>query len=151
MLILTLVGLIAACDQTAETSSQPVVVPAATLAGLYEKQGVGGLPDRICLTGEASALRFGLVSAGKGPGRCTAKGLAVRDGAVLALRIDGAPACALRTATTTAGLSLEAAQGAECDYYCGGEAELTPGEFKKVGTSQADIRKVVDAAGEPLC
>lgn len=126
-------------------------MPASTLTGLYEKSTGAGAPDRICLTSNGDALRFGLVTGGAGPGRCTAIGAVVRDGADLALRIDGAPACGLRAATTTAGLSLEAPVGAECAYYCGGDAELTSGEFRRVATSQADIRKVVDVAGEALC
>lgn len=146
--LLLLPIVLSACSQEAK---EPAVVPVSAIAGLYERSGTAGTPDRVCISGSGADLRFGLVTRGEGASSCTAKGSVRRAGASLALRIDGAPACALSATTTSAGLTLGAATGAECSYYCGAGATLTPGAFVKSGAGPVDIRKTVDVAGEPLC
>lgn len=126
-------------------------MPASSLVGLYERAGAGAIPDRICMTGQGSDARFGLVTRSAGAATCTAEGAVTRDGAALTLAIDGAPACALRATTTAAGLTFAAPEGAECAYYCGAGAELAPGDFAKVGGTEADARRTVDVVGEPVC
>lgn len=149
LLIFLAAYVVAGCSQ-AEEKAAPLAVSASGVAGLYERAGRTGGPDRLCLLGQASDLRFGLMTGSDGPGNCTAKGTAMQQGAALRLRIDGAPACTLAATVTDASVALDAAQGAECDYYCGEGAVLTPGLFAKVGASEA-IGKAVDIAGEPLC
>ena len=141
---------LAACSDPAE-KAQPVAVAASSLVGLYERAGAGTVPHRICMTGRDGDMRFGLVTRSAGAATCTAEGAVARDGAALTLAIDGAPACTLRATTTTAGLTLAVPEGAECAYYCGAGAELAPGDFAKVGATEADARKTVDVAGEPVC
>lgn len=139
------------CSQAEENASTSVTAASGGVAGLYERAGRTGAPDRLCVAGQGSGLRFGLATGSDGPGNCTAKGTAVRQGAKLQLRIDGAPACNLSATATDNGVTLDAADGAECDYYCGEGAELTAGTFVKVEASAGDLRKAVDVAGEPLC
>lgn len=139
--------LLASCSEPAQP---PLAVPATTLAGLYERAGAGGAADRICLTG-TGPTRFGLVTASTGAGACTAKGEASTQGTTVDLRIEGAPLCELTATTTAAGLTLNAPRGEDCAYYCGGNATIAAGDFTKAGTSAADVRKVVDIAGDPLC
>lgn len=148
-LILLAVLVAGGCSQ-AEEKAAPAAVSASGVAGLYERAGRTGGPDRLCLSGQGDDLRFGLVTGSDGPGNCTARGTAVRRGTTLRLRIDGAPACTLAWTVTEAGVTLDAAQGAECDYYCGEGAVLTPGLFAKAGASE-EVGKAVDIAGEPLC
>jgi len=150
MLLISLGVLIAGGCSRAEEKAAPVAVAASGVAGLYERAGRTGGPDRLCLSGQASDLSFGLVTGSDGPDNCTAKGTAMQQGATLRMRIDGAPACTLAATVTDAGVALAAAQGAECTYYCGEGAVLTSGLFAKVGTSEA-LGKAVDIAGEPLC
>lgn len=147
--LILLVALAGGCSR-ADEKAAPAAVAASGVAGLYERAGRTAGPDRLCLSGQGSDLRFGLATGSDGPGNCTAKGIAVQQGATLRLRIDGAPACTLAATATAAGVTLDAAQGAECDYYCGEGATLTPGPFAKVGASEA-VGKAVDVAREPLC
>lgn len=140
--------LFSACSQPAEQA--PVAAAAGSIAGLYERVAPGDAIDRVCLTA-GTPTRFGLVTAGEGAANCTAKGEVSVEGAKLTLRIDGAPACRIGATTTVTGLTLDAADGGECAYYCGATARLTPGAFTKAGASAVDIRKVVDIAGDPLC
>lgn len=149
LLILQGALIVGGCSR-AEEKAAPVGVAASGVAGLYERAGRTGGPDRLCLSGQASDLRFGLATGGDGPGNCTAKGTAVQQGAALRMRIDGAPACALAATATAAGVALNAAQGAECAYYCGEGAVLTSGLFVRVGGNDA-LGMAVDIAGEPLC
>lgn len=147
--MLLLPMLLAACSQPTEDAAPPAS-RLTSIAGLYERAASGDVIDRICLTAEKPA-RFGLSIPGEGTAGCTARGEVSAQGAKLALRIDGAPACDLRVTTTAAGLTLEAARGRECAYYCGPGASMIPGAFIRTGTSAADIRKVADLVGEPLC
>lgn len=139
-----------ACSDASE-KAEPVAVTASSLVGLYERAGAGPTPDRICMTGQGSDTRFGLVTRSAGLATCTAEGTVARNGYALTLAIDGAPSCTLRATTTARGLTLAAPEGAECAYYCGAGAELAPGDFAKVGGTEADARRTVDVAGEPVC
>lgn len=141
---------LAGCSEAAE-QAEPVTVAASSLVGLYERAGVGAVPDRICMTGQGGDTRFGLVTRSEGSATCTAEGAVTRNGPALTLAIDGAPACTLRATTTTGGLTLAAPEGAECAYYCGAGAVLAPGDFIKVSGTERDARKTVDVAGEALC
>lgn len=143
--------MLASCSQAEEEAEAPAIPVTGSLAGLYERAGADEIPDRICIGGTSEDLRFGLVTQGDGPSNCTARGSVQRTGATLALRIDGAPACTLSATTIQAGLALGTATGAECAYYCGANAQLTPGAFVKIGARPTDIRKTVDVAGDPLC
>lgn len=147
--LLLLPILLVACSQPSGDATAPAS-RSASIAGLYERVAPGDVIDRICLTADKPA-RFGLSIPGEGAVSCTARGEVSAQGAKLALRIDGAPACDLRATTTAAGLTLDTAEGRECAYYCGSTASLTPGAFTRTGTSAADIRKAVDLVGDPLC
>lgn len=141
---------LAGCSDAERDAASPAVA-SASLAGLYERAGVPGRSSRICISGDAQAPRFGIVTSSEGPASCTAIGRVRRNGSTLALLIDGDPACALSATSTSTGMTLDAATGADCAYYCGDGASLDPGSFAKVGGTAADARRAVDAAGEPLC
>ena len=140
---------LAACSQAPQGAAP---APAGdALTGLYERVSAGTTAGRICITGQGAATRFGLVTIGEGPSNCSARGKVVRAGSTLTLAIDGAPACTLRATASASGLTLTGVEGPECAYYCGAGAELLPGGFARIGTTEADARKAVDIAAEPLC
>lgn len=143
--------MLAACSDAPEGAEAPAAPAGASLAGLYERAGAGGTPDRACVTGEGEDARFVIVTAGTGAANCTARGRVAREGSALRLLIDGAPACTLTATADAGGLTLAEPEGAECAYYCGEGASLTPGVFAKLGSTEADARRVVDVAGESLC
>lgn len=151
LLILLAVSALGGCSREEEGVPGAALQASNGVAGLYERAGRTGAPDRLCLARRGGGLRFGLATGSVGPGNCTARGTAVREGAALQLRIDGAPACNLSATATSTGVTLGRPQGAECEYYCGAGAVLTPGTFAKSGASAEDIGEAVDAAGEPLC
>ncbi len=115
------------------------------------------MPNRICLTGEGTKTRFGLVMGSDGRSSCTARGRVDRSGPKLAFVVDGDPACALTATLTDTKLDLDAARGKECSYYCGTGTQFQAasfyksGGFYKAGRTQAEVREVVDLVGEPLC
>ncbi len=150
-LFLFLPMLLTACSQPASDGAGAGMVEAGSVAGLYEKPGISSVPDRICITGEGGTARFGMVTQGQAGRSCSAKGHAQRTGRSLALRIEGSPDCAVSATMSATGLTLDGARGAECVYYCGRDAAFGSGAFTKTGTSEVDIRKVVDLVGEPLC
>lgn len=136
------------------SENKPDPTPVAhgdSLTGLYERVSAGTTAGRICVTGTEAATRFGLVTIGEETSNCSARGRVVRNGSALTLAIDGAPACTLRATASASGLTLTSADGAECAYYCGTGADLEPGGFARIGTTESDARKAVDIAAEPLC
>lgn len=152
LLISLVVPLVSGCSAADEQAPAAAAeVGASGLAGLYERARTSGEPAQLCLAAEGSGFRFGLMTRSDGPANCTARGTVEGQGGTLTLRIDGAPACDISAAAGGGGVTIEAISGGECSYYCGVGAELTSGTFVKAGSSPADLRKVVDAAGETLC
>ena len=146
LLIFALAGCSEAADRPAAADRRT-----ASVVGLYERAGVPDRPSQICVSADEEQLRFGLRSSYEGPENCMMKGRVEQAGSALRLRIDGDPACSVSGTITATGLTLAQPQGAECSYYCGRNTDLDGGDFAKVGGTEADARKAVDIAGEPLC
>lgn len=142
---------LAACSKPAAQAPEAPETRGSSLVGLYERAGIPDEPSRICIAADGDTHRFGLKSSYEGPESCMAKGRVRRSGARLTLAIDGHPACALTATITATGLTLGEPEGPECGYYCGRNTGLDGGPFEKVGATEADARKAVDIAGEPLC
>lgn len=143
---------LAGCSSGTPTDApQADAAAGEAVAGLYERTGAAATPDRICIAGQGTNARFGLVTWGVDNHSCTARGGVTGEPPALTLAIAGGPACTLRATVTASGLTLQAPDGAECAYYCGAKAAFVPGDFVRVGSSPADLAKATDIVGESLC
>jgi hypothetical protein len=126
-------------------------VQTATLTGLYES-GDGSRRNQLCIVErEGGRTTFGLVTWGDNNRNCSGSGLARRDGDRLRLQMEGDETCAIDAALVGAQVTLPASLPQGCAYYCGPSAQLAGARFDKTGGEQADARRAVDLAGEPLC
>jgi hypothetical protein len=134
--ILLIALCLAACSR--EQQSSEVGLNPGTFAG----QG----RDRLCIAGEGSSLRAGLIAYGPSDANCTAAGRLERSGNGWALIPRGEGEC--RIPLSIEGNVVRVGQPpASCAYYCGPGAGLAGKSF-----SRADMgAKAVDFAGDPLC
>jgi len=124
----------------AACSKQPAE-PGLT-AGMFAGEG----RDRLCIAGEAGALRAGLIAYGTGDVNCSASGSLQRAGQGWALIPRGEGDC--RIPLVIDGNSVRIGQPpAACDYYCGPGATIAGKTYQR-----ADMgAQAVDLAGDPLC
>ena len=132
--IFALALLLAACSKQ---PAQPDVSP-GTFAG--EER------DRLCIAGEAGALRAGLIAYGQGDVNCSASGRLRQSGEGWLLVPRGEGDC--RIPLQIDGSKVRVGQPpAACSYYCGPGATMAGKSF-----SRADMgATAVDLAGDPLC
>ena len=102
--------------------------------------------DRLCIAGEAGALRAGLIAYGQGDVNCSASGSLQQAGEEWVLVPKGEGGC--RISIEIEGNSVRIGQPpAACTYYCGPGATMAGKSF-----SRSDMgSKAVDLAGDPLC
>jgi hypothetical protein len=132
--IFALAMLLAACSQQ---PAEPGVSP-----GTFAGEG----RDRLCIAGEAGALRAGLVAYGQSDLNCSASGSLrqASEGWVLVPRGEGD----CRIPLVIEGNSVRIGQPpAACAYYCGPGATMAGKSFNR----EVDASPAVDLAGDPLC
>jgi len=102
--------------------------------------------DRLCIAGQAGALRAGLIAYGPGNVNCSAAGRLQHAGQGWVLIPRGEGDC--RIPLEIAGDQIRIARApAACSYYCGPGAAMAGKTFNR-----ADMgAKAVDLAGDPLC
>jgi hypothetical protein len=132
--ILLLALLLTACSQEPAT---PGVAP-----GTFAGEG----RDRLCIAGQAGALRAGLIAYGPGDVNCAAAGSLQPAGQGWVLVPRGEGDC--RIPLQIDGSAVRIGQPpAACAYYCGPGAVMAGKSFNR-----ADMgAKAVDLAGDPLC
>ena len=132
--ILVLAALLAACSQEA---AQPSLA-----TGTFAGEG----RDRLCIAGEATAYRAGLVAYGQGNANCSATGRLEQAGAGWTLVPKGEGEC--RIPIEIDGNVVRVGQPpAACSYYCGPGASLAGKAYNRSDMGA----KALDLAGDPLC
>jgi hypothetical protein len=132
--IIALALLLTACSQQ---PAEPGLTP-GTFAGAGR--------DRLCISGEAGALRAGLIAYGQGDVNCSAAGNLRQAGDGWLLVPKGEGDCQISLAIE--GNAIRIGQPpAACAYYCGPNASMAGKIFNRSGMGA----KVVDLAGDPLC
>jgi len=107
---------------------------------------VGAGRDRLCIAGEAGALRAGLIAYGNGDVNCSAAGKLERTEQDWVLVPKGEGDC--RIPLKIEGDSVSVGQPpAACAYYCGPAATMAGKAFARSDAAT----KAVDLAGDPLC
>jgi hypothetical protein len=126
-------------------------VQTATLTGLYET--VGTPPSQLCVTGQGRAARFGLVIRRNGRPGCSGAGVAVRNGTILRLSMNGDSPCAIEARLDGGRVTFPASLTAGCSYYCAPGAAAGAGGmiFEKTGGTRGDALRARDIVGDPLC
>ena len=123
----------------------------ATLTGLYES-GDGPRHNQMCMIErEGRRTTFGLVTWGSGDRNCSGSGFATREGDRLRLQMNGDEACVIDATIRGTDVQLPGSLPEGCAYYCAPSAQLAGTSFGKVGGEEADARRAVDLADEPLC
>ena len=126
--------LLSACSQE---PTQPTVP-----TGIFAGDG----RDRLCIAGEASAYRAGLIAYGEGDNNCSASGRLEKAGDGWMLVPKGEGDC--RIPLTIDGNVIRMGQApAACAYYCGPGATLAGRSYNRTNMGP----KAVDLAGTPLC
>jgi hypothetical protein len=120
------------------------------LTGLYEG-GAGAQKNQLCMVEKGSEAQFGLIVWGGNLHSCSGAGQAVRDGGRLILKMTGDEACTMEASLKGGAVTLPATLPAGCSYYCGARASLAGASFTRSGSTEADAKKAVDIAGDPLC
>jgi hypothetical protein len=123
----------------AACSKQPVQ-PKLT-GGTFAGEG----RDRLCIAGEAGALRAGLIAYGEGDANCSASGALQPAGQGWTLVPKGEGDCRIPLDSTGNSVRIGKVPPA-CSYYCGPGASLAGKAFNR-----NDGVKAVDLAGDPLC
>jgi hypothetical protein len=138
----------------AATGSQPpTTAPARAgtrLAGLYEG-GSGAQKSQMCIVEKGREAQFGLLVWGGNLHSCSGAGRAVRSGERLTLTMTGDETCTVNATLRDGTVTLPATLPLGCAYYCGARASMAGASFTRAGSSEADIRKAKDIAGDPLC
>ena len=134
---------------------RPIIAIALLLAACSQKPNSPGMTtgafagegrDRLCIAGEASAMRAGLIAYGQGNANCSAAGNLQQAGADWVLVPKGEGDC--RIPIHIDGNTVRIGQPpAACSYYCGPEATMVGKAFNRANMGA----KAVDLAGDPLC
>ena len=122
----------------------------ARLAGLYEG-GSGAQKNQMCIVEKGGRSEFGLLVWGGNLHSCSGAGRAVRKGETLTLTMTGDEVCTIQASLKGNVVTLPARLPLGCAYYCGARASMGGASFTRSGSSEADIRKAKDIAGDPLC
>ena len=126
-------------------------VQTASLTGLYESSAAGRR-NQLCVVDRATGdARFGLVVRGAGADGCSGAGSAVRQGAVLRLRMSGDEACTIDARIEGTRVTFPAALPSGCAYYCGRGASFAGATFDKTGGGAEDAMRAQDLVGDRLC
>jgi len=126
--------LLASCsEQSAAPSLQP---------GTYTGQG----RDRLCIAGEAGALRAGLIAYGQGDVNCSASGSLQQAGEKWVLLPKGEGDCRIPLNIADGSVTVGHPPAA-CAYYCGPGATMAGKVYQRSESSS----KAVDLAGDQLC
>jgi len=156
--ILLLIPLLAGCgrgdgdgrdDASGAKAGKPVQT--AELTGLYEARSESGQSARMCMVTQSGATSFAIVVETPGGASCAGAGTAVREADRLRLVMAGDSDCAIEAAIAGTRVTLPAAVGQGCAYYCGPGASLAGVAFEKIGGSAEDAARATDLAGDPLC
>jgi hypothetical protein len=127
-------------------------VQTATLTGLYEGGDAPRRNQMCMIEREGRGTTFGFVTWGANERNCSGSGVAIRQGNVLRLRLDGDESCALDARIDGRKVTFPGDIPSECQrYYCGAGAQMTGATFDKVGGEQADALRAADLVGDPLC
>jgi hypothetical protein len=120
------------------------------LAGLYEG-GSGPQKNQMCIVEKGGEAQFGLLVWGGNQHSCSGAGRAVRKGDRLTLTMTGDETCSIEASLKDGTLTLPATLPLGCAYYCGARASFAGASFTKSGSSESDVKKATDIAGDPLC
>jgi hypothetical protein len=120
------------------------------LAGLYEG-GSGAQKNQMCIVEKGGGAQFGMLVWGGNLSSCSGAGRAVRKGERLTLTMTGDETCTIDATFRDGTLTLPATLPLGCAYYCGARASFAGASFTKSGSSEADVKKATDIAGDPLC
>ena len=126
--------LLAACSQ------EPAAPEIAT--GSYAGEG----RNRLCIAGDETARRAGVIAYGSGDSNCSASGRVeqVPGGLILVPRGEGD----CRIPLIVEGNAVRVgSMPAACSYYCGPGATLSGISFTRLDKAEP----VTDLAGDPLC
>jgi len=102
--------------------------------------------DRLCIAGEASASRAGLITYGEDNVNCSAAGSLQRSGQGWLLVPKGEGDCRIPIEIAGDRARIDPMPAA-CSYYCGPGATMAGKTFNRAETAS----KAVDLAGDPLC
>ncbi len=122
----------------------------ARLTGLYEG-GAGAQKNQMCIVEKGGDARFGLIVWGGNLHSCSGAGTAVREGERLTLTMTGDETCAIEASLKDGVAAFPDRLPLGCAYYCGARASLAGARFTFAGSSEADVKKATDIAGDPLC
>jgi hypothetical protein len=128
----------------------PPKAAASRLTGLYEG-GSGNQKNQMCIVEKGREAQFGLLVWGGNLHSCSGAGRAVRSGDRLTLTMTGDETCTIDATLKDGNVTLPATLPLGCSYYCGARASMAGARFAKSGSSDADVRKAKDIAGDPLC
>ncbi|HEX8511926.1 MAG TPA: hypothetical protein VF688_02335 [Allosphingosinicella sp.] len=120
------------------------------LTGLYEG-GSGAQKNQMCIVEKGGEAQFGLLVWGGNQHSCSGAGRAVRKGDRLTLTMTGDETCTIEASLKDGALTLPATLPLGCAYYCGARASFAGARFTKSGSSESDVKKATDIAGDPLC
>ena len=120
---------------------EPAVEPQAQAVEIWRNGR-----DGLCLAGDGTRLRAGLIVYGAGDTNCSLAGAAVREGSRLVITPRGDPACRVEV-TLDRDQALLGGRSPACAYYCGPAADFAG---RTLDRSEAGAA-VTDFAGDPLC
>jgi hypothetical protein len=138
-----------AASKPGSGSSSPAEAQ-ARLTGLYEG-GSGAQKNQMCIVEKGGRAEFGLLVWGGNMHSCSGAGRAVRKGERLTLTMTGDETCTIDATYRDGTVTLPATLPLGCAYYCGARASLAGARFTRSGSSQSDVKKATDIAGDPLC
>jgi hypothetical protein len=133
-----------------DPARSPAKAAGTELAGLYEG-GTGAQKNQMCIAGKGGGSQFGMLVWGGNLHSCSGAGRAVRKGDRLTLTMTGDETCTIEATIKDGTVTLPATLPLGCSYYCGARATLAGARFTRSGSSEADIKKAKDIAGDPLC
>jgi hypothetical protein len=134
----------------AAPAGQAPAAGGGTLAGLYEG-GSGAQKNQMCIVEKGREAQFGLLVWGGNQHSCSGAGRAVRRGDRLTLTMTGDETCTIEAGLKNGVVTLPTTLPLGCAYYCGARASFAGASFRKSGSSEADVKKATDIAGDPLC
>jgi hypothetical protein len=130
--------------------TEPRTSAGTRLAGLYEG-GSGDRKNQMCIVEKGGDAQFGLLVWGGDLHSCSGAGRAVRKGDRLTLTMTGDETCSIEAGIEDGNVTLPGKLPLGCAYYCGAGATMAGASFTRAGSSEADIGKARDIAGDPLC